>query len=69
MLLKSEGSEDGAAKALERVMLATHGHLSKVANGEEIFPRFHLQDPVLTLGKGGLIPGAPAVSGNEVRRK
>lgn len=69
VLLKSEGSEDGAAKALERVMLATHGHLSKVANGEEIFPRFHLQDPMLTLGKGGLVPGAPAVTANQVRER
>lgn len=65
VLLKSEGSEEGAAKALERVMLATHGHLSKVANGEEIFPRFHLQDPVLTAGAGGLIPGAPQVAATQ----
>ena len=62
VLLKKEGSEEGAAKALERVMLATHGHLSKVANGEEIFPRFHLQDPVLTLGDGGLAKGAPGIA-------
>ena len=27
-------------------MLAAHGHLAKVANGEELFPRFHLADPV-----------------------
>ena len=50
MLLKKEGSDEGAASALERLMLATHGHLSKVANGEELLPRFHLQDPVLAAG-------------------
>jgi len=27
-------------------MLAAHGHLAKVANGEELFPRMHLADPV-----------------------
>ena len=27
-------------------MLAAHGHLAKVANGEELFPRFHLADPI-----------------------
>jgi len=59
VLLKKEGSDDAAAKALERVMLATHGHLSKVANGEEIFPRFHLQDPVLMGGDGGKAAGLP----------
>ena len=32
--------------ALGHVMLAAHGHLAKVANGEELFPRFHLADPV-----------------------
>ena len=35
-----------AVAALERVMLATHGHLAKAASGEEFFPRFHLRDPV-----------------------
>ena len=46
VLLKKEGSESAAADALGRVMLAVHGHLAKVANGEELFPRFHLADPV-----------------------
>ena len=50
VLLKKEGSDESAASALERLMLATHGHLSKVANGEELLPRFHLQDPVLAAG-------------------
>ena len=59
VLLKTEGSEEGAAAALKRVMLATHGHLAKVANGEEIFPRFHLQDPVLTAGAHAALAGAP----------
>ena len=44
-------------------MLATHGHLSKVANGEEFFPRFHLQDPVLTADAGAAINGAVPGSG------
>ena len=52
VLLKKEGSLETAAKVLQRVMLATHGHLSKVANGEEFFPRFHLQDPVLSADAG-----------------
>ena len=46
VLLKKEGSEEAAADALGHVMLAAHGHLAKVANGEELFPRFHLADPV-----------------------
>jgi hypothetical protein len=46
VFLKKEGTEQGAADALARVMLAAHGHLAKVANGEELFPRFHLADPV-----------------------
>ena len=46
VLLKKEGSEEGAVGALGRVMMAAHGHLAKVANGEELFPRFHLADPV-----------------------
>ena len=52
-------------------MLATHGHLSKVADGEEFFPRFHLQDPVLTAdagaalntATGGLAGALPGVEG------
>lgn len=63
VLLKTEGSEDAAAKALERVMLATHGHLARVANGEDLFPRFHLQDPVLTAGANAAINGLPPVTG------
>ena len=58
VLLKKEGSLGTAAKVLQRVMLATHGHLSKVANGEEFFPRFHLQDPVLSADAGAAIGGA-----------
>ena len=58
VLLKKEGSLENAAKVLQRVMLATHGHLSKVADGEEFFPRFHLQDPVLTADAGAAINGA-----------
>ena len=41
-------------------MLATHGHLSKVANGEELLPRFHLQDPVLAAGDPATLPPLPA---------
>jgi hypothetical protein len=52
VLLKKEGSLEGAAKMLQRLMLTTHGHLSKVADGEEFFPRFHLQDPVLSADAG-----------------
>lgn len=50
-------------------MLATHGHLSKVANGEDFFPRFHLQDPVLTADANNAIstatglPPLPKVEG------
>ena len=58
VLLKKEGSLETAAKVLQRVMLATHGHLSKVADGEEFFPRFHLQDPVLSADAGAAIGGA-----------
>ena len=63
VILKKEGSLETAAKVLQRVMLATHGHLSKVANGEEFFPRFHLQDPVLTADAGAAINGAVPGSG------
>lgn len=58
VLLKKEGSLETAAKVLQRVMLATHGHLSKVAAGEEFFPRFHLQDPVLTSEASSAVNGA-----------
>jgi hypothetical protein len=58
VLLKKEDSLETAAKVLQRVMLATHGHLSKVADGEEFFPRFHLQDPVLSADAGAAIGGA-----------
>ena len=51
VLLKKEGSEEDATNALGRVMLAAHGHLAKVANGEELFPRFHLADPIFA-GEG-----------------
>ena len=34
VFLKKEGTEQGAADALARVMLAAHGHLAKVANGD-----------------------------------
>ena len=54
VLLKKEGSESAAADALGRVMLAAHGHLAKVANGEELFPRFHLADPVFAGESHGL---------------
>jgi hypothetical protein len=54
VLLKKEGSEEGAIDALGRVMLAAHGHLAKVANGEELFPRFHLTDPVFARESHGL---------------
>jgi hypothetical protein len=63
VLLKKEDSLETAAKVLQRVMLATHGHLSKVADGEEFFPRFHLQDPVLSADAanaiGGTVSGLP----------
>lgn len=53
VLLKKEGSEDAAIDALGRVMLAAHGHLAKVANGEDIFPRLHLADPVFAADAHG----------------
>ena len=62
VLLKKEGSDESAASALERLMLATHGHLSKVANGEELLPRFHLQDPVLAAGDPITAPPLPATA-------
>ena len=66
VLLKKEGSDEGAASALERLMLATHGHLSKVANGEELLPRFHLQDPVLgaASASGSPFPTPPFLDPN-----
>jgi hypothetical protein len=54
VLLKKEGSEDAAVDALGRVMLAAHGHLAKVANGEDLFPRFHLTDPIFAHETHGL---------------
>ena len=49
VLLTKEGNSAEQAKAsLQRLMLAAHGHLAKVAAGEELIPRFHLQDPVLS---------------------
>ena len=57
VLLKKEGSLETAAKVLQRVMLATHGHLSKVVDGEDFFPRFHLQDPVLTADASSAVNG------------
>ena len=49
VLLTKEGNSAEQAKAsLQRLMLAAHGHLAKVAAGEELLPRFHLQDPVLS---------------------
>ena len=62
VLLKKEGSDESAASALERLMLATHGHLSKVANGEELLPRFHLQDPVLAAGDPTTAPPIAATA-------
>jgi hypothetical protein len=35
-------------------MLAAHGHLAKVANGEPLFPRLHLADPVFAADVEGL---------------
>lgn len=64
VLLKKEGSLEGAAKMLQRVMLSTHGHLSKVAEGEEFFPRFHLQDPVLSADAGTQINNVINPSGD-----
>lgn len=59
VLLKKEGTEEGAAAALGRVMLSAHGHLAKLANGEELFPRFHLADPVFAgEGPAGGLKGA-----------
>jgi hypothetical protein len=71
VLLKKEGNLEQAAKVLQRVMLAAHGHLSKVADGEEFLPRFHLQDPILTAdagnainsATGGILPALPKVEG------
>jgi hypothetical protein len=54
VLLKKEGSEDAAVAALGRVMLSAHGHLAKVANGEDLFPRLHLADPVFAADLDGL---------------
>jgi hypothetical protein len=48
LLTKEGNSADGAKDSLRRLMLAAHGHLAKVAAGEELIPRFHLQDPVLS---------------------
>jgi hypothetical protein len=50
-----------AVAALERVMLATHGHLAKAASGEEFFPRFHLRDPVFEAERGPSATEAAAV--------
>lgn len=50
-----------AVAALERVMLATHGHLAKAASGEEFFPRFHLRDPVFEAEHGPSATEAAAV--------
>jgi len=63
VLLKKEGSEEGAIDALGRVMLAAHGHLAKGANGEELFPRFHLTDPVFHSDMHGLGEDLEAVVG------
>ena len=48
VLLTKEPTPDKARESLKRLMLAAHGHLAKVASGEELAPRFHLQDPVLS---------------------
>ena len=48
LLTKEGNSEESAKSSLRRLMLAAHGHLAKVAAGEELVPRFHLQDPVLS---------------------
>ena len=48
VLMTKEGSEGAARDSLRRLMLSAHGHLAKVASGEEFLPRFHLQDPVLS---------------------
>lgn len=50
-----------AVAALERLMLATHGHLAKAASGEEFFPRFHLRDPVFEAERGPSAEEAAAV--------
>lgn len=42
-----------AVAGLERLMLATHGHLAKAASGEDFLPRFHLRDPVFEAERGG----------------
>ena len=52
--MTTEGNSAEQAKAsLQRLMLAAHGHLAKVASGEELIPRFHLQDPVLSAASSG----------------
>lgn len=60
VLLAKEGSSaERARESLKRVMLTAHGHLAKVASGEEIVPRFHLQDPVLSSSGGASPPLLP----------
>ena len=63
VFLKKEGSEEAAADALGRVMLAAHGHLAKVANGEPLFPRLHLADPVFAAEGHGLADALEEVVG------
>ena len=44
-------------------MLAAHGHLAKVANGEPLFPRLHLADPVFAAEGHGLADALEEVVG------
>lgn len=53
LLTKESNSAERARSSLRRLMLTAHGHLAKVASGEELIPRFHLQDPVLSAAAGG----------------
>jgi len=59
LLTKEGNSPERARESLKRLMLTAHGHLAKVAAGEELIPRFHLQDPVLQatgVAKDSLLP-------------
>ena len=65
--MTKEGNSAEAAKAsLQRLMLAAHGHLAKVASGEELVPSFHLQDPVLgaASASGSPFPTPPFLDPN-----